>query len=214
MFKSLLTSFFLIATSLMAAAAPSPVVPSPSVVIIKQPHGMGKCTAVHIGNGSFLSAKHCYYTMKYPSNFEYTLNDEPVYLAWAHEGLDIVMVQSPTVTDLPVAEPACRDPQLGESVVVEGNNSEWGWIRSEGKVIGLKVEYEDYMYSFLHNANSVGGMSGGPIWDSSGKLLGINAATVNENPSMVLANPLPVLCINIPGTEEYKKREEKRKKNK
>lgn len=211
MIRTLTAAVVAALVSISPVAAAKYETPSPSVVRLQKANG-GGCTAVHIGDGLFLSARHCYSEMNYPNNYELTVNDAPVYVAWAHKALDVIMLKVPTLTDMPAAEVACRKPELNEPVVAEGMNSVWGWLRTEGAVIGITTEYEENPHDFVHSASVVNGMSGGPLWDADGKLLGINNAFVTENPSMSLATPLVIVCSSIPGTEAHEERMENKKK--
>lgn len=205
----LAASFFLMVNGVQATEY---TVPSPSVVAIENFKEQHVCSAVHVGDGNFLTARHCFSNLNYPNNFERTINKKPVYITWIHKPLDILLLKVPGLEDLPSAELACRDPILGEAIRTEGRNPDWGWVLSFGNVSGLKVEYEEVSYGFLHSASYVSGMSGGPVWDTDGKLLGINTAFINENTSISISNPLRVLCINIPGTDEYNEKQEKKNK--
>lgn len=103
-----------------------------------------------------------------------TLKLEPL---WVHKGYDLALLKINDPAFVKATGPApldCRTAGIGEEIRAEGNPfsirfiSQWGRVGSTVKPIGPWRE------AFSIGAPLAPGMSGGPVFDMAGSVVGIN----------------------------------------
>ena len=215
---TLIAAIFLTAATLIATAetpsAPTNVYPIPSSSVVKVDIASGHCSGVHVGDGFFLTARHCFGELNYPSNYTVSVNDEDTYIKWTWKSHDVALLKVPSMSAYPSAKVSCKMPAIGDPVKAEGNGRNTGWVITFGTVVGLESKNKDEPYMFMHSAPVADGMSGGPLWNTDGEVIAINVARLNENTSFSISSPIAKFCREIPGTEEYLEQQEKMKKAK
>lgn len=165
---------FLLAALLVASPTFSQ---QPSIInqahlsLVKVSSGEGEkqmfCTGVQVGIVRVLTAEHCVP----PDNTNVILNDEfPARVVKKHEWL--VLLDAPE--GRPIIKIAERNPQLGEDATAIG------YVDLAGTKLTLKRNVAGF--SLIHpmmflDGPLVSGMSGGPVINSKGELIGINQAS-------------------------------------
>jgi S1-C subfamily serine protease len=157
--------------SLRAQPTPAtPVLASPTVYVAIGDEGHG--SGVYIGKGLVLTAGHV------------ASNDEPLkvvangtnYAAkvlWVNKEHDLALLEIPTDAPIKAAKLACREPIVGERIFSEGSPLNVGYIRVPGWVAGTTRLWNENTVTPLI-APVLWGMSGGPVYDEAGDILGIN----------------------------------------
>jgi S1-C subfamily serine protease len=132
-------------------------------------------TAFSIGNGYFLTNAHVttgmeiFYISTFRGNFYVAqLKEENVKLDVA-----IFKVYG-EFSDIEPATFECRDPVYAEEVRMIGNPSGYSFFTSFGRIAGdaFYDELNKNNNAFPVNATFAGGMSGGPVYDASGYVIG------------------------------------------
>jgi S1-C subfamily serine protease len=143
------------------------------VVVAAGGHGSG----VHIGNGIVLSAAHVAgegekITIQ-TSDGE--ARDAAVY--WSSASFDLALIQT-TSDNLPTVNLTCTDPLPGDAVIAEGNPQSLEFVSARGYVVGGARKSDIWESVIPLDMTIVPGMSGGPLIDMRGNLVGITVAVM------------------------------------
>jgi Trypsin-like peptidase domain len=168
---------------------------APSMVLLHVgDHGL--CSGVYIGNNELLTAAHCEGELTIETESGVTLNDKATRL-YVSEGEDVALYTHPKLNG--VVRPAklsCSPTFLGQNLEIAGNPYPLRWMHTWGKVSA--PYYEGYLVA---DALIGPGSSGGPAYDSMGRVRGIVDAMipVGASPfSRVL--PVRTFAFLVPST--------------
>lgn len=179
-----------------------------STPIIFSIGGHGHGTAVSLGGGLFLTAKHVIDAEEgrplrlrvgdkdYDATFERD---------WADR--DIALVRSELV--LPAVPLRCDGAKVGDAITATGYPLNYGYMRMHGFVAGpikwdawMRIEDPESFHGRLKpvsfralqwlDARIERGMSGGPVTDSENRLVGIQVITADTFAAAMV--PAPALC--------------------
>ena len=133
----------------------------------------GHCTGVQIGIRWILTAEHC--LPPKDVNVDITANGTPVRVLKRSAELDLAILETPGDATNSIMEIRKSPPKLGEEVAAVGLG--WG-PGNEGRVIPpmvlrrsiARIGANGYIYT---DGSFIPGMSGGPLVDVDGKLIGV-----------------------------------------
>lgn len=131
-------------------------------------HGSG----VHIGNGYIVTAAH---VVSGASTVTLRLDDEteqPGEVLWFNTVYDVALIR--TTDTLREAPLQCRIPKTGEMVRASGNPLTMEFISTNGRVAGVVREMGPWKLAVPVDITILMGMSGGPVFDMRGNVVGIN----------------------------------------
>lgn len=140
---------------------------------------MGHGSGVHIGNGFVLTAAHVVQankTVKLKTQ-DGTEIDAPV--LWSSPAYDAALVYAPALK----AESSpfsCRAPVAGELVRAYGNPRHVEFAQTWGRVSGMAPEDAADKGNVVVNITFIGGMSGGPVFDEQGHVIGLVQAVLGQ----------------------------------
>jgi S1-C subfamily serine protease len=150
-------------------AAPTPL-PSDLMVIVGGTRGSG----VHLGDGAVLTASHVLdgatAALVKPEDGPHV----PATLLWAAPDYDIALMRADAPLKAGIAELACREPILGEDIEIAGSPLDLGFVHTWGRVAGPIAERDDWKSAFIADVTNAWGMSGAPVFDRAGRVLGID----------------------------------------
>ena len=156
---------------LLTSFAPRNTFSDKSVVQIKLESG-GKGSAVHIGQGKFITAAHVV-----GSNKTVTLSagdkDFTATVLWSSERYDLALIESTEASNLAFAKLACRLPGVGELIESIGFPGPFGVTHTYGFVAGVTDVVEERPL-ISSDVALYPGMSGGPAIDKNGYVVGFN----------------------------------------
>jgi serine protease Do len=139
-------------------------------IVLAGGHGSG----VHIGGGYIVTAAHVtpkggeIVTAKFDDDTE-----RKAEVMWANEAYDIALLRIADPAGIDVAPLACRVPDLHESVIAKGNPLSLANITTRGWVAGGLMSLGPWRSVVTLSIPIAGGMSGGGLFDASGRLVGI-----------------------------------------
>lgn len=145
----------------------------PASVKLSIASGASSCSGVHIGDGFYLTAAHC---VRNRIGNKITDGTE-LEVLWDNSKYDVALLVDHTRKPRLSVSLACREPIVGEKV--SSWTAPWGMpdIVSNGEVIGPTMNLEGRWEKVAPvNVIGAGGSSGGPVFDKSGKLLGLIVA--------------------------------------
>jgi S1-C subfamily serine protease len=100
--------------------------------------------------------------------------ERPADVLWQNEKYDIAAIRAPA--PVTAAHLACVSPKRGDAVVAAGNPLDQDDVYVPGTIVGNERENGIGGKVVLTNAQLAPGMSGGPVYDPAGDVVGINVA--------------------------------------
>ena len=151
---------------------PKPVtVPAPTSVVkvvMKDGHGSG----VSIGNGYILTAAHVAKegVLKVKNSMGVEQDAE---VLWLNEFYDVALLKVSKPELIGVSTLSCRAPDLSEEIIAEGSPLRTEFTRFWGHANGSPQKFGPWSEVFSMDMTVLPGISGGPVFDKSGKVVGI-----------------------------------------
>lgn len=144
-----------------------------STVLVSLPQGHG--SGVYLGNGYVLTVDHVAGRGKDLKVKTDKGDDYDATLLWSNHAYDVALLQ---ITEKPnsivPARLACRTPKTGEEITAAGNPLSISFINTYGRVSGPPREFNDTKWVTPASYTVIPGMSGGPVYDAKGFVLGLN----------------------------------------
>jgi serine protease Do len=157
--------------------------------------GLG--SGVYIGNGIIITAAHVVYgarEVKLRSDVGDVQTGE---VLWVNTAYDIAAIRPASAKRFAEARLECRSPEVGEAITAVGNPVGVEFIAMRGYVSGGEREVTGFWRTvFAMDATTMQGMSGGPVYDADGDVVGITVGVVGTSPGggLGLAVPASVVC--------------------
>lgn len=173
-----------IGVALVAAPLATPVIqshfpPAPtisaSVKITSAVPGHG--SGVHIGQGLILTAAH---VVQGEGTFTVmtTEDEREAQVLWASDVYDVALLRTDDA-DLQAMPLSCDTPVVGSAVTAYGNPLGMEFIRTSGQVIGPVGSALGIPGAYPVDMTIIPGMSGGPLVDAHGEVVGIAVAVMS-----------------------------------
>lgn len=146
------------------------------------PTGNGVGSGVYIGNGMILTAAHVLggaTTVKVKSDVG---DVQQADVLWVNLAYDIAAIAPTNPGRFRAANLACREAGVGERIAAAGNPAGIEFVTMHGFVSGASRELAPkWKSAFLTDMTTIGGMSGGGIYDEAGRVVGITVGTLGFN---------------------------------
>lgn len=145
-------------------------------VRIETATGLG--SGVYIGNGIIVTAAHVVdgvTGVKIKSGLGDVQDGE---VLWRHPEYDIAIVRPAKEKRFTSANLECRTPDVGEDVSAYGNPAGLENVEMRGRVSGEVRKVGHWLETYLVDMTVIGGMSGGPVYDADGDVVGITVGTL------------------------------------
>lgn len=178
MLRSLMWTLFFCSTITAGWFAPSAItwlqspVLQPSDVRVSFAGGHG--SGVHIGNGYIVTAAH----VVAKKNVEYMVvshdgMERKAEVLWLNSDYDVALLRV-FAGDLKSSYMTCSPPLRGAAVSAFGNPYDIAFIETHGFVAGAVTKIHLWREAFVADLTLGPGMSGGPVFDEYGSVVGIN----------------------------------------
>ena len=162
--------------------------PRPDEAVVKIELATGHGSGVHIGNGFIISAAHVAgkaKTVKLRSEGGKAVEGT---VLWVNTTYDIALIK--TEKDAFGSAPlSCSPAHRGDYITAMGNPLGIEFVSSVGRIAGKAREVGPWKSVFVTDMTIVMGMSGGPVFNEDGEVIGITvgvmAASVAFSPSLV-----------------------------
>jgi S1-C subfamily serine protease len=151
---------------------PAPAIAATVKVTTATGHGSG----VHIGNGLILTAAHV--VAKHDTATVKTTDDtRGAEVLWASAAYDVALLTTSS-SDLQSLPLSCVTPDVGTPVTAYGNPLGMEFVRTSGQVVGPVGSALGIPGAYPVDMTIIPGMSGGPLVDLHGQVVGISVAVM------------------------------------
>lgn len=141
---------------------------------VKIPIGQGHGSGSHIGSRYILTAAH---VVKGQAEVRVKAShggESVADVLWINEKHDIALLRARELTGVGVSRLFCENPQVGQSVTAIGNPGPLEFITAYGTVSsGPRKSDEHWSEFYIVSMPVAPGMSGGPVLDHHGRVVGI-----------------------------------------
>lgn len=168
-FTATLIAFVVIAPSIPKTHTPAPLAAVVKVVDGDGGHGSG----THLGNGVILTAAHVVEGEEKITVIDAAGVQSNASVIWLSQEYDIALLS--TNYTGPSAALRCDPAGVGEGVTASGSPGEWDFVTTYGHVArtALVRGMNDIKEVLMLDLNIGQGMSGGPIFDSGHRIIGV-----------------------------------------
>ena len=170
--------------------------PSPSAVVridVETEIGGGHGSGVHLGRGIILTAYHVIAEGKAISVVTEAGHRVDAKVLWTSPEYDVAMIEAVSQpSTLGKASLSCRVNQIGDAVEGVGNPGPLKFVHVWGRVAGLPVKGLRAAVTQTVDITVAPGMSGGPIFNSSGQVVGLFDAMLISPQSPFSAFSFPI----------------------
>lgn len=166
---------FLLALVGVAILATFPLVSAtPIYPAVKVMAGDGHGSGVHIGNNQVITAAHVVAGQKLVRVKTMAGEETTGEVLWFNTEYDVALVQAYDLRDVRTAELVCGDLPVGSPISVTGYPGRLEFIRTSGAVASLPApRLPHWRMAYIADLTVMGGNSGGPAYDSEGRVRGI-----------------------------------------
>lgn len=172
-------SFALIAlAALVSGCASDRVARDNAASVLKIMVGDGHGSGVYVGHGYAITASH---VVGKESSVGIKLMSGETRVGevlWANSSYDIALLHLDDAKGMKASVLDCRTANDGEVIVARGNPMMMEFITSYGHVSGTARSIGPWKVAFIADATIIPGMSGGPVFDDDGKVIGISVGVI------------------------------------
>jgi S1-C subfamily serine protease len=152
-------------------------------------------SGVHIGNDFILTAAH---VVEGETKVTFIAdNGKDTYTAdvqWSNRALDIALLKSRATNILETAPLLCGEPVIGSPVISAGIPLGITFYQSAGQVGSKPFPLQQWASLFMVAGPGAVGMSGGPVLDLHGRVIGITVAAPGRVGPFMYAVPGSAIC--------------------
>lgn len=165
-----------------------PAAPSVEAAVVKVELPDGHGSGVSIGSGYIVTAAHVTgdaKTVKLRSEGGKAVDGT---VLWTNSTYDIALIKTDE-TAFGSAPLSCSEAKRGDTITAMGNPLGVEFVSATGRIAGKPRTVKPWESVFVTDMTIVMGMSGGPVFNKDGEVIGITvgvmAATVGFSPSLV-----------------------------
>lgn len=193
---ALVAVFFCVAAPALPSATPSTQLAGATVRVF---HGTSHGSGVHIGRGLILTAAHVVkdqttVQIKTDAGVETTAE-----ILWASAEHDVALLRDADLSAA-AARLDCRATKVGEPVSAVGNPGPLEFVTTWGRVAAVERARADWKSTIIIDTTVAPGMSGGPLFDRYGHVIGIVVGVQISGSSPFGISVVPISYI-VPSTD-------------
>lgn len=181
--------------SLFLPSGPSSIALAPAFVRVQAEKGHG--SAVHIGNGYYLTAAHVADAMDAPRLVNEYGRSTLAETLWSNKVYDLALMRTKDRSFAAVAPLSCAPVERGMHVIAHGNPGDMQFVTAEGKVGADVREMGPWKVAVAIDGTIVPGMSGGGIVNDAGDVVAIVVGVQSYGMGLTgfgIAVPASVAC--------------------
>lgn len=157
-------------------------------------HGSG----VHIGSGLILTAAHVVDGVEHVRVKSSHGGTYPATVLWANAAYDVALLDAQLFM-VRVSHLSCRALAVGATLRAIGNPGGLEFITLRGHVSAPPQRYDELASAMILDMTIAPGMSGGPVLDSKGEVVGLVNAMMAVPTSLLSVSLMPI-GYAVPGT--------------
>lgn len=138
-------------------------------IMVGEGHGSG----VHTGNRFIVTAAHVVRGQKEVKVKSSSGAEALADVLWLNEGQDIALLRARELPGVDVSRLSCGNPSVGQHVSAVGNPGPLEFITAYGRVSSDMKRGERWADFYIASMAVAPGMSGGPVFNESGLVVGI-----------------------------------------
>lgn len=165
-----------------------PAAPGVEAAVLKVELPDGHGSGVHIGDGYVITAAHVAGEAKTVNLRSEGGKAVEGSVLWTNEKYDIALIKTDE-TAFGSAPLSCSEAKRGDTITAMGNPLGVEFVSATGRIAGKPRTVKPWESVFVTDMTIVMGMSGGPVFNEDGEVIGITvgvmAATVGFSPSLV-----------------------------
>lgn len=167
--------------------------PGPASATVLVDIGDGHGSGVHLGGGKVLTANHVVERAEHILVSDDNGYSRTATVLWANPTLDVALVQT-NGEGLKQRALECQGAAAGEAITLEGNPFNMGHVTTYGRIALANVHKQgNWQEAVLVDATVAPGMSGGPVFNRAGKIVGIVVGGVPGFPINIIV-PAQTIC--------------------
>lgn len=143
-----------------------------SAVLVSDASGHG--SGVHIGHGYIVTAAHVVEDKPSMDVTDSIGTKHAGTVLWSNKAYDVALIRIDDYSDVRKSALNCSPPPIGANIVAKGNPLNLQNITTWGRVASDVRERGQWKLSFIADITIAPGMSGGPVFDSRGNVVGIS----------------------------------------
>ena len=194
-----LASIAVVFATLWEPSASKPVAQQPtqpqtvnSMVRVNVPNGHG--SGVHIGHGFIVTAAHVVTDLKEVEVIDRAGKTHKGVVLWANTVYDVALVRVENADGIGASPLSCSVPVIGQEVAAAGNPGPLEFSYVWGRVASEPGQRAFWRVSVVVSIAVAGGMSGGPVYDTQGHVVGIVVGGLSGSSFAVIV-PGATVCM-------------------
>lgn len=176
-FVGIIVALALLAIGYLVFSANQPLLLAGASSTVKVELAQGHGSGVHIGDGLILTAAH---VASEGAVVKLKLDDgteRDATVVWASKASDISLLRT-SPDGLSASSLNCSPLVVGQSVTARGNPLDLEFITTYGHIVGKAVTVQNWAAAAPTDLTILPGMSGGPLFNAAGEVVGINVAVM------------------------------------
>lgn len=183
-----------IAAEIWVSPPSKPLAPSYVLIRTENDTQKGNGSGVHLGRGAILTAAHVVKDAKALTVEAADGQSSKALVIWQSDKYDIAMLELETPLRMEAAKLSCSEAPIGERLEGIGNPMGISFMHVWGRVARHSANDKNAVTQFI-DITVAPGMSGGPLYNSSGKVAGIFDALMNMPIAPMLGAPLAITLM-------------------
>lgn len=145
--------------------------------IVKIVRGEGHGSGVYIGGGNYLTANHVVNGLSTVDIVTTNGETRKADVVWTSKDYDIAMIRADS-PDTQEANLNCNVIPVGDEIRAQGNPMMLNFVTAYGHIAKLPETLDHWKSAYIVDMVTVQGMSGGPVLDKNGDIVGITVGVL------------------------------------
>ena len=173
LFALLCLAFIAVSAKAVQSYSIAGVQPDPMLAVVKIITDKGHGSGFHMGNGHIITAAHVLRGATSVKVKSSGLDVQDAEILWSNDTYDVALIAAKLPKRFGTVPLACREAAEGETIIAMGNPLKNEFVRFWGHIAGKARETGPWKSVLVADISGAPGISGGPVFDASGTVIGI-----------------------------------------